>query len=84
MLCCLEVTHKGQIQGRGQPVVQVIKDKNLHDHVSKVLKSSKSFEGFLGNLQKVYPHAETYLSVIGEIQEIAHLALFPCSRFSGY
>ena len=49
----------------------------MQDGVSKLLKSSKSFEDFFGSLQKLHPHVATDLSVIGEIHEIAHLLYDP-------
>ena len=58
-------------------IVQGIKDKDPEDRVSKVLKSSRSMEDFLGSLQNLYPHVETDLSVIGEIHKVQHLPYDP-------
>ena len=57
--------------------MQGVKDKDLQDRVSEVLKSSRSLEDFLGSLQKLYPHVETDLSVIGEIHKVQQLPYDP-------
>ena len=58
-------------------IVQGIKDKYLQDQVSKVLKTLKSLEDFLGSLQELYPHVETDLGVIAENHKIQQLPYVP-------
>ena len=58
-------------------IVQGIVDKDVQDRVSKVLKSSRSLEDFLGSLQKLYPQLEMELRVIGEIHKVIHLPYDP-------
>ena len=57
--------------------MQRLKDKDLQARVCKVLKTSKSLEDFPGSPQKLYPHVETDLSVIGEICNVQHLPYDP-------
>ena len=54
-------------------IVQGIKDSELQERVSKVLKSATSFEDFLKNFQDLYPTLETDLSILGEISKVSHL-----------
>ena len=58
-------------------IVQGIKHKDLQNRVSKVLESSRSLEYFRGSLQKLYPHVERDLSLIGEIYKVQHLPYDP-------
>ena len=48
-------------------IVQGIKDPELQERVSKLLKIATSLEDFLKNLQDLYPTLETDLSILGEI-----------------
>ena len=57
--------------------MQGIKDKDLQDQVCEVLKTSKSLENYLGNLQKLYSHVKKDLSVIAEIHKVQHLPYDP-------
>ena len=68
---------KAKSRVKANLMVQGIKDKDLQDRVSKVLKTSKSLEDFLGSLQKLYPHNKTDLSVIGEIHRVPHVPYDP-------
>ena len=52
-------------------------DKDLQARVCKVLKTSKSLKDFPGSPQKLYPHVEMDLSVIGEIHKVQHLPYAP-------
>ena len=54
-------------------IVQGIKDSELQERVSKLLKSATSFEEFLKKLQDLYPTLETDLSTLGEISKVSHL-----------
>ena len=54
-------------------IVQGIKDSELQDRISKLLKSATSFEDFLKNLQDLYPTLETNLSILGEFSKVSHL-----------
>ena len=68
---------KAKSRVKANLIVQGIKDKGLQDRVSKVLKSSRSLEDFLGSLQRLYPHVETGLSVIEEFHKVQHLPYDP-------
>ena len=58
-------------------IVQGIKDSELQERVSKLLKSATSFEDFLKKLQDLYPTLETDLSILGEISKVSHLPYDP-------
>ena len=58
-------------------IVQGIKDPELQEGVSKLLKSATSFEDFLKKLQDLYPKLETDLSILGEISKVSHLPYDP-------
>ena len=58
-------------------IVQGIKDPELRDRVSKLLKTAASFEEFLKKLQDLYPTLETDLSILGEISKVSHLPYDP-------
>ena len=76
---CLVLTGrtKAKTRVKANLIVQGIKNNDLQDRVSIVLKSSRSLEDFLGSLQKLYPHVGTDLSVIGEIHKVQHLPYDP-------
>ena len=58
-------------------IVQGIKDPDLQERVSKLLKWATSFEDFLKKLQDLYPTLETDLSVLGQISNVSHLPYDP-------
>ena len=58
-------------------IVQGIKDPELQERVSKLLKPATSSEDFLKNLQDLYPTLETDLSILGEISKVSHLPYDP-------
>ena len=58
-------------------IVQVIKDPEIQERVSKLLKRARSFEDFLSKLQDLYPTLETVLSILGEISKVSHLPYGP-------
>ena len=72
---CLVLTGrtKAKTRVKANPIVQGIADKDLQHRVSIVLKFSRSLEDLHGSLQKLYPHVETDLSVVGEIHKVQHL-----------
>ena len=59
----LVLTHKAKAKDRlkANLIVQGIKHPELHETVSKLLKTATSFEDFLKNLQDLYPALETDL-----------------------
>ena len=61
-------------------ILQGIKDRELQERVSKLLKSATSFEDFLEKLQDLYPTLETDLSILGEISKVSHLPYDPKSE----
>ena len=58
-------------------IVQGIRDSEVHERVSKFLKSATSFEDFLKKLQDLYPTLETDLSILGEISKVSYLPYDP-------
>ena len=54
-------------------IVQGIKDPELQETVSKLLKSAAGFENFPKKLPDLYPTLETDLSILGEISKVSHL-----------
>ena len=58
-------------------IVQGIKDPDLQERVSKLLKKATTFEDFLNKLQDLYPILETDLSILGEISKVSHLPYDP-------
>ena len=58
-------------------MVQGIKQADLQERVSKLLKKATSFEEFLSKLQDLYPTPETVLSILGEISKVSHLPYDP-------
>ena len=58
-------------------IVQGIKDPELQERVSKLLKTATTFEDFPKTLQDLYPTLETDLSVLGEISKVSHLPYDP-------
>ena len=58
-------------------IVQGIKDPELQEGVSKLLKTATSFEDFLKKLQDLYPTLETDLSILGEMSKVSHLPYDP-------
>ena len=60
-------------------IVQGIKDPELQERVSKLLKTATSFEDFMKKLQDLYPTLETDLSNLGEISKVSHLPCKGCS-----
>ena len=58
-------------------IVQGIKDPELQERVSKLLKTATTFEDFLKKLQDVYPTLEPDLSILGEISKVSHLPYDP-------
>ena len=54
-------------------IVQGIKDLELQERVSKLLKSATSFEDFLKRLQDLYPTLEMDLSILGAISKVSPL-----------
>ena len=58
-------------------IVQGIKDPELQERVSKLLKLATSFEDFLKKLQDLYPTPEMDLSILGEISKVSHLPYDP-------
>ena len=58
-------------------IVQGIKNPELQEGVSKLLKTATSFEDFLNKLQDLYPTLETDLSILVEISKISHLPYDP-------
>ena len=64
---------KGKERVKANLIIQGSKDSELHERVSKLLKSAASFEDFLKKLQDLYPTLETDLSILGEIWKVCHL-----------
>ena len=64
---------KAKDQVKASLIVQGIKDPDLQERVSKLLKKATSFEDFLSELQDLYPTLETDLSILGEISKVSHL-----------
>ena len=58
-------------------IVQGIKDPELQERVSKLLKMATSFEDFLKKLQDLSSTLETDLSILGEISKVSHLCYDP-------
>ena len=58
-------------------ITQGIKDPELQERVSELLKTATSFEDFLNKLQDLYPTLETDLSILGEISKVSHLPYHP-------
>ena len=58
-------------------IVRGIKDPELQEEVSKLLKTAISFEDFLKTLQDLYPTLERDLSILGEISKVSHLSYDP-------
>ena len=58
-------------------IVQGIKDLELQERVSKLLRTGTSFEDFLKELQDLYPTLETDLSILGQILKVFHLPYDP-------
>ena len=58
-------------------IVQGIKDAELQERVSELLKTATSFEDFLRNLHDLYPMLRTDLSILGEISKVSHLPYDP-------
>ena len=58
-------------------MVQGIKDPEVQERVSKLLKTGTSFGDFLQNLQDLYPTLETDRSILGEISKVSHLPYDP-------
>ena len=58
-------------------IVQGIKDPELQERVSKLLKTATSFEDFLKSVQDLYPTLETDLLILGEISKVSHLTYDP-------
>ena len=58
-------------------IVQGIKDPELQERVSKLLKTATSFEDVLKKLQDLYPTLERDLSILGEISKVSHLPYDP-------
>ena len=58
-------------------IVQGIKDPELQERVSKLLKKATSFEDFLSKLQDLYPTLEKDLSILGEIWKVSQLPYDP-------
>ena len=58
-------------------IVQGIKDPEIQERVSKLLKRATSFEDFRRKLQDLYPTVETGLSILGEISKVSHLPYDP-------
>ena len=58
-------------------IVQGIKDAELQERVSKLLKTATSFEDFLKKLQDLYPTLEMDLSILGEFWKASHLRYDP-------
>ena len=54
-------------------IAQGIKDPELQERISKLLKTATSFEDFLKKRQDLYPTLETDLSILGEISKVSHL-----------
>ena len=68
---------KAKDRVKGNLIVQGIKDPELQEKVSKLLKTATSFEDFLKKLQDLYPTLETDLSILGEISKVSHLPYHP-------
>ena len=75
----LVLTGKAKSKDRVKPnlIFQGIKDPELHEGVSKLLKTATSSEDFLKKLQDLYPTLETDLSILGEISKVSHLPYDP-------
>ena len=58
-------------------IVQGIKDPELQERVSKLLKTATSFEDLLKKLPVLYPTLETDLSILGEFSKVSHLPYDP-------
>ena len=54
-------------------IVQGVKDPELQEIVSKLLKTAESFGDFLRKLQDLYPTLERDLSIAGEISKVSHV-----------
>ena len=52
---------------------QGIKDPDLQERISKLLKKATTFEDVLSKLQDLYPMRETDLSILGKISKVSHL-----------
>ena len=64
-------------------IVQGIKDPELQERVSKLLKTATSFQDVLKKLQDLYPTLETDLSNLGEISKVSHSPYDPKPEASG-
>ena len=56
-------------------ILQGIKDPELQETVSKLLKIDTSLADFLKKLQDLYPTLETDLSILGEMSKVSQLPL---------
>ena len=74
---CSLARQKAKDRVKANLIVQGIKDPELQERVSKLLKSASSFEDFVKNLQDLYPALETDLSILGEISKVSHLPYDP-------
>ena len=68
---------KGKDRVKANLIVQGIKDPELEERVSKLLKVATNFEDFLKNFQDLHPTLETDLSTLGEISKVSHLTYDP-------
>ena len=68
---------KAKDREKANRIVQGIKDPELQERVSKLLKSATSFEDLLEKLQDLYPTLETDLSILGEISKVSHVPYDP-------
>ena len=68
---------KAKDRVKANHIVQGIKDPELQERVSKLLKTATSFEDVLKKLQDLYPTLETDLLILGEISKVSRLPYDP-------
>ena len=75
----LVLTAKAKAKDRPKAnlIGQGIRDPDLQERVSKMLKKATSFEDFLSKLQDLYPTLKTDLSILREISKVSHLTYDP-------
>ena len=75
----LVLTGKAKAEDRVKAnlIVQGIKDPELQERVSKLLKTATSLGDVLKKLEDLSPTLETDLSILGEISKVSHLPYDP-------
>ena len=68
---------KAKDQVKANLIVQGIKDPELQERVSKLLKLAPNFEDFLKKLEDLHPTLQMDLSILGEISKVSRLPYDP-------